>query len=123
MAQEQTAKVLELPQDKLGKYKLYPGQHIRMRGDGRAIAVAKFRELADKLESGELDGARVQWMDTHGLLVETLDGRRFDLVKQEVPEVGQLQPLSGLEYVTRTAWTETGEGRVGYVACWIEEVK
>ena len=32
-----------------------------VRGDSRAIAVAKFRELADKLESGELDGARVQW--------------------------------------------------------------
>jgi hypothetical protein len=29
--------------------------------DMRAAAVAKFRELADKLESGELGGARVQW--------------------------------------------------------------
>lgn len=28
-----------------------------------AVAVAKFRELADKLESGELAGARVQWRD------------------------------------------------------------
>ena len=33
-----------------------------LHGDERAIAVAKFRELADKLESGELDGARVQWL-------------------------------------------------------------
>jgi hypothetical protein len=32
-------------------------------GNPRAVAVAKFRELADKLESGELDGARVQWRD------------------------------------------------------------
>ena len=29
--------------------------------DMRAAAVAKFRELADKLESGELEGARVEW--------------------------------------------------------------
>lgn len=27
----------------------------------RGTAVAKFRELADRLESGELAGARVQW--------------------------------------------------------------
>lgn len=32
-----------------------------LRGDARALAVAKFRDLANKLESGELDGARVQW--------------------------------------------------------------
>ena len=30
-------------------------------GDSRAIAVAKFRELADKIESGELDGGSIQW--------------------------------------------------------------
>jgi hypothetical protein len=38
-----------------------PDRQLELRGDGRAIAVAKFRELADKLERGELDGARVQW--------------------------------------------------------------
>ena len=32
-----------------------------LRGEGRAVAVAKFRELARRIESGELDGARVQW--------------------------------------------------------------
>jgi len=32
-----------------------------LHGDGRAVAVAKFRELARRIESGELDGARVQW--------------------------------------------------------------
>jgi hypothetical protein len=32
-------------------------------GDRRALAVAKFLELADRLESGELDGARVSWRD------------------------------------------------------------
>ena len=34
-----------------------------LSGDPRAAAVAKFREMADKLESGELQGARVQWRD------------------------------------------------------------
>jgi len=29
----------------------------------RVIAVAKFRELADRLERGELNGARVQWRE------------------------------------------------------------
>lgn len=38
-----------------------PDQTLQLKGDGRAIAVAKFRELADMLERGELDGARVQW--------------------------------------------------------------
>jgi len=30
---------------------------------GRAAAVAKFRELADRLESGELAGARAAWSE------------------------------------------------------------
>lgn len=38
-----------------------PDETLQLQGDGRAIAVAKFRELADALERGELDGARVQW--------------------------------------------------------------
>lgn len=29
----------------------------------RDLAVAKFRELADKLESGELDGVRCEWRE------------------------------------------------------------
>lgn len=33
----------------------------KMTGNSRAIAVAKFRELADALENGTLDGARAQW--------------------------------------------------------------
>lgn len=37
-----------------------------LKGNGRKIAVAKFRELANKIESGELDGARVQWRDDNG---------------------------------------------------------
>ncbi len=42
-----------------------PDMGLLLEGDGRAIAVAKFRELADKIESGELDGARVQWRARH----------------------------------------------------------
>jgi hypothetical protein len=45
----------------LGEKERKADDKIVLTGEGRAIAVAKFRELADKLESGELDGARVQW--------------------------------------------------------------
>jgi len=45
----------------LGEKEPLADEKIVVVGSGRAIAVAKFRELADKLESGELDGARVQW--------------------------------------------------------------
>ncbi len=48
-----------------------PTLHARVQGVGRDIAVAKFRELADKIESGELDGARVQWGTNPGLDTET----------------------------------------------------
>ncbi len=42
-----------------------PDLTLHLKGNGRAIAVAKFRELADKLERGELDGARIQWRARH----------------------------------------------------------
>jgi hypothetical protein len=45
---------------------LLPDGTAVLRGEERAVAVAKFRELADKLESGELDGARVQWLSGSG---------------------------------------------------------
>lgn len=45
----------------LGEKELKADEKIVLSGSGRAIAVAKFRELANRLESGELDGARVQW--------------------------------------------------------------
>lgn len=38
-----------------------PDEQGLVRGNSRAIAVAKFRELADKLERGELDGASCEW--------------------------------------------------------------
>jgi len=40
-----------------------PAKVLVVHGEARAVAVAKFRELADRLESGELHGARVQWRD------------------------------------------------------------
>lgn len=43
-----------------------PDLYARVRGNGRAIAVAKLREYADKLESGELEGCRVEWRDNYG---------------------------------------------------------
>lgn len=99
-----------------------PDEHNRIKGTGRAIAVAKFHELANRLASGELDSARVQWSDTHGLLVETTDGQRFDLTKEVAPEGALTRPISGLEYVTRTAWREDGSGTVQYTATVVEEL-
>ncbi len=97
------AKVIPLPAPAAG-YQLNPGLHSRVKGKGREIAVAKFRELADKLERGELDGARVQWLDTHGERLDD-DGAQ----------------VSGLEFVTRSAWTEDGSGKVQLVTVTIEE--
>lgn len=37
-----------------------------LHGNGRLIAAEKFEELARKLRSGELDGARIQWRDNYG---------------------------------------------------------
>jgi hypothetical protein len=101
----QTAKVINLqPPAAAPGYQQNPGLVTRVKGNGRAIAVAKFRELADKLESGEIDGARVQWLDTHGELREA-DGTQ----------------ISGMEFVTRTAWRDDGSGTVQLVAVTIEE--
>lgn len=42
-----------------------PDMGLLLKGDGRKIAAAKLREFADKLESGELDGCRLQWRARH----------------------------------------------------------
>jgi hypothetical protein len=98
-----------------------PDEHNRIQGSGRAIAVAKFRELANMLESGELDCARVQWSDTHGCLLEH-DGTQYDLTKDGVVAPKCAQPISGMEIVTRTAWREDGSGTVAFVSTTIEEI-
>lgn len=45
--------------------------------DARAMAVAEFRALADRLESGELYGARVEWREglDHVVAVEAVQDR------------------------------------------------
>jgi len=55
----------------------------------RLAAVAKFRELATRIESGELHGARVEWR--HGLdVIKTVEVDRTQVrfnTLQAVPEV------------------------------------
>jgi hypothetical protein len=100
----QAAEVIPIrPKVEVG-YKQLPDVKERVKGDGRAIAAAKLRELADKLDSGELDGVRVQWLDTHG---ELLDAEGL--------------PISGMEFVTRTAWRDDGSGTVQLRTVTIEE--
>ncbi|HEU4544334.1 MAG TPA: hypothetical protein VFR23_24600 [Jiangellaceae bacterium] len=119
---ENTARILKLPVRE--GYGREPDANGRLKGNGRAIAVAKFRELADRLESGELDGARVQWLDTHGLLVEVEDAegnrRQIRLEDGDVLPVGA-KLVSGLEFVTRSAWSEDGSGTVQLTGVTIEE--
>lgn len=93
---QSTAKVRQITEAK--GYRLTPTVNERVKGNGREIFVKKLRELADKIESGELDGVRAQWLDTHG------------------------EPESGMEVVTRTAWREDGSGQVTLRATTIEEV-
>lgn len=63
-----------------------PDMGLHLKGNGRALAVAKFRELADKLESGELDGARVQWRAPHlGELQEGKTGTEMQTVTVTPP--------------------------------------
>lgn len=44
----------------------HQGDLLRLRGVGRDVAVAVFREIAARLKRGDIDGARFQWLDTHG---------------------------------------------------------
>jgi len=66
---------------------LLADEKVSIQGEPRAVAVAKFRELADKLECGELDGARVQWRDgLPEMETVTMDGEtvQFTQFKIEV---------------------------------------
>lgn len=54
-------------------------------GDPRAIAVAKFRELADRLEAGEIHGARCEWRVNGAAMVTVeLDEREVRFVRTEL---------------------------------------
>lgn len=100
---ENTAKVLQF--EAPNGYGRAPDASNRIKGKGREIFAAKLEELARKIRSGELDGCRAQWLDTHG---ELLDGEGV--------------AISGMETVTRTAWREDGSGTVQLIATTIEEV-
>lgn len=66
---------------------LLPNGTAVLRGEERVVAVAKFRELADKLESGELDGARVQWLQgALNMETVTIDANRVQLLQFTIVE-------------------------------------
>jgi hypothetical protein len=72
-------------------------EQIVLTGEGRAIAVAKFRELADKLESGELDGARVQWRQQSTLEINAGDPSEMQTVTVSADadyQIGTVQLLT-----------------------------
>jgi len=51
---------------------IVPGDVVRSDADPRTAAVATFRDLAARIESGQLHGARVQWR--HGTtVIETVE--------------------------------------------------
>lgn len=63
-------------------------EKLILHGNARAIAVAKFRELADKLESGELVGARCQWRDGDpDMQLVTVDDSKVQLITFTIEEV------------------------------------
>jgi len=102
---QSTAKVIPIAEAQEAKYRLLPGVNQRIRGKGREIFVKELRRIADAVERGELDGARAQWLDTHGGRLED-DGTA----------------VSGMEVVTRTAHREDGSGQVKLQITTIEEV-
>jgi hypothetical protein len=74
MAEPNTAELIRFPEaktrrDDMPRIRAKDGIE-RVTGRSRAMAVAKFRELADRLESGELDGAAVEWRRGDVLLDE-----------------------------------------------------
>lgn len=83
-------KVRALPED---ERRLNPQLFERVQGVGRDIAVAKLREFANKLESGELDGCRVQWgtnpeLDTETeMQTVTLTSDAVQLITTKIEEV------------------------------------
>jgi hypothetical protein len=107
---QSTAKVIPIADARSDGYRRMPDVHDRVRGKGREIFVKRLREIADAIERGELDGARAQWLDTHG----------GDVKNGTIEADGTV--ISGMEILTRTAWTEDGSGQVKLVCTTVEEV-
>lgn len=125
---QSTAKVIPIAEARSDAgYRFLPTLNKRVKGKGRVLCAKEMRELADKIERGELDGVRLQWRDTHSCLVEVVvDGqiREFDLLDAKAPQPPEglpQQPISGMETVTRTAWSEDGSGEVKYQVTTIVE--
>jgi len=70
----------------------------RVKGNSRAIAVAKLRELADKLEACELDGVHVAYRHNHGddavmrtfTLLHVIEGQRDGFAKMRTTTVEEI---------------------------------
>lgn len=80
--------------------------NLDVEGNGRNLAVAKLRELADQIESGELDGASVEW-------------RRGDVLQDAEDN---MVVRSVMRHVTVTADTDYNVGTVQWVQTNIVEV-
>lgn len=104
-AAEQFAEVVKFPEAKTRAANMPRVRaldlHIDIEGCGRNLAVARFRELADKLESGELDGASCEW-------------RRGDVVQDDAENVVVRSILRDTTvtadadwHVGTVQWTET----------------
>lgn len=77
-----------------------PDLQLFVRGDGRAIAVAKMREFADKLERGELDGCRIQWRARHE--EEIAEGKPSEMVTVTVTHLTAEKPVGTVQLLTTT---------------------
>lgn len=75
-----------------GAYKpLVKEPMLRVRGDGRLIMAELQRELADRIERGDIDGSNCGWIDTHGASPEH--------VSDETAAEGAI--ISGLQFCVR----------------------
>jgi hypothetical protein len=90
---------------------VYPAPTVLEHDTARAAVVAQFRELADRIERGELRGARIQWREgmhhteTVELTETQVELRRHELYTPErpdqydAPNLGEPTPADILEQV------------------------
>lgn len=88
------AQVEEVERDRL------PDLQLFIKGNGRAIAVAKLREYADLLESGELDGCRIQWRARHP--EEVQEGKPSEMQTVTVTHIAPGRPVGTVQLLTTT---------------------